>query len=153
MARRKRHERDVDKERLWRSILERQQSSGLSVRAFCRGEALSEPTFHWWKRTIRQRDADRRSQAWAESSAAEAATAARTLNRPPREAFVPVHVIGPPEASVAAPIEIVGPGGYAVRVSSGCEAEVLQCVLRVLHTLTAEIAIAECAVPTEGSSC
>ena len=51
------------------------------------------------------------------SAAAEAATAARPLSGPPREAFLPVDVIGPPEAPVTAalPIEIGLPGGYAVR--------------------------------------
>jgi len=103
----------VGKERLWRGVIDRQRGSGLSVRAFCRREALSEATFHWWKRTIRQREADGRSQASTESSTTESATAAQLLSGPPREAFVPVDIIGPPEAPVTAalPIEIGLPGG------------------------------------------
>jgi len=49
--------RNVDQERRWRERIKRQAGSGLTVRAFCRREKLSEPSFHAWRRTLRQRDA------------------------------------------------------------------------------------------------
>jgi hypothetical protein len=51
-------DRDVAKERHWREVLKRQQSSGLSARAFCKQEAVAETAFHFWRRTIRERDGD-----------------------------------------------------------------------------------------------
>ena len=37
----------------WQSTLDRQQSSGLSVAAFCRQESLSDKTFYLWRRRLR----------------------------------------------------------------------------------------------------
>ncbi len=48
--------RDLAKERRWREFVERQSASGLSARAFCRREELSEASFYAWRRTIRERD-------------------------------------------------------------------------------------------------
>lgn len=54
-----RKQRNPELESYWRKMLERQQSSGLTVRAFCRQERLVETSFHYWRRTIRRRDAAR----------------------------------------------------------------------------------------------
>ncbi len=51
--------RDPGRERFWRGVLRRQARSELGVRAFCRDAGLSEPSFYAWRRTIRQRDAER----------------------------------------------------------------------------------------------
>jgi transposase-like protein len=58
MTRRKGVERDAGKERQWRKLVKRQVQSGQSVRAFCRREGVSEPSFYAWRRTIAQRDAE-----------------------------------------------------------------------------------------------
>lgn len=50
------HERDLAKERHWRAVLKRQAASGLNVRAFCQREQIAESAFHFWRRTIRERD-------------------------------------------------------------------------------------------------
>ena len=42
--------RDVAKERFWRGVLKKFAAGGLSVRAFCRQERLSEPSFYAWRR-------------------------------------------------------------------------------------------------------
>ncbi len=49
--------RASEKESYWRLALEEFQGSGLSVRAFCRREGLSEPSFFTWRRTLQERDA------------------------------------------------------------------------------------------------
>jgi len=49
--------RDLSKEQFWRRMLRLQQRSGLSVRAFCRQQGLSQPSFYAWRRTIAQREA------------------------------------------------------------------------------------------------
>lgn len=50
-------ERGAAKESQWREIVERQVASGLSVRAFCRQAGIREPSFYFWRRTLRARDA------------------------------------------------------------------------------------------------
>ena len=50
------HQRNVDKERYWRGVLDRHATSELSVRSFCRRERLSEASYYAWRRTIGERD-------------------------------------------------------------------------------------------------
>jgi transposase-like protein len=51
-----RQRRDPEREAFWRGALKRFDGSGLSVRAFCQRERLTESAFYAWRRTIRQRD-------------------------------------------------------------------------------------------------
>jgi transposase len=39
--------RDAQKERYWQDIIERQERSGESVRAYCRREGVTESAFYW----------------------------------------------------------------------------------------------------------
>lgn len=50
-------QRDPKLEARWRETLLLQQSSGLTVLAFCKREGLSESSFYAWRRTIAARDA------------------------------------------------------------------------------------------------
>ena len=61
--------RDGAKERFWREAVRRQLASGLTIRAFCRGEGLSEQGFHWWRRELGRRRAQRAAPAAARRSA------------------------------------------------------------------------------------
>jgi hypothetical protein len=36
----------------WRDTIARQAASGLSVAAFCRGEAIATPTFYLWRKRL-----------------------------------------------------------------------------------------------------
>ena len=45
-------QRDVGKERQWREVIRTQQSSGQSVREFCRQAAVKEAAFYWWRRRV-----------------------------------------------------------------------------------------------------
>lgn len=58
--------RNSAKEAYWREVLKRQVASGLSIRAFCRREELTESAFFSWRRTIRER-----GEGHAESSTVE----------------------------------------------------------------------------------
>lgn len=55
MGRRRRNEA---KAAHWRGHVAAQDSSGLSVRAYCAAYGLREPGFYAWKRTLRERDAE-----------------------------------------------------------------------------------------------
>ena len=39
----------------WKLVIAEQVASGPSIRAFCRKQLLSKPSFHAWKRMLRER--------------------------------------------------------------------------------------------------
>lgn len=47
-------ERRIEREAQWRKRIEEQSRSGLSVRAFCRHEGITEPSFYDWRRRLGQ---------------------------------------------------------------------------------------------------
>ena len=106
-----RHDRDLKREQTWRQHLRRQQASGQTARAYCLQHGLAETAFHYWRRTIADRDRGARRSA-------------------PVPAFVPVTVVGPPAAGP--PIDIRLAGGHRVRVRAGCDRELLAAVLALL---------------------
>lgn len=95
----------------WRDRVTRWKASGLNVRAFCRSEGLSEPSFYSWRRTIAERDA-------ATTSAAST------------PAFVPLTVV-----PVSAPpiLELVLRSGHLLRIPHGYDPEQLRQVLAALE--------------------
>ena len=105
------HQRDLRLEQTWRHHCRRQQASGQTARAYCRQHDLAETAFHYWRRTIAERDRE-----------VQRATAAPT--------FVPVTVVGPSAAD--SPIDIRLAGGHRVRVRAGCDRELLAAVLGLL---------------------
>lgn len=66
--------RSLEKEQFWRLVLDEQAASGLSVRAFCRQEGISEPSYYAWRRELAVRDA-------------------KPASRPDKPHVVPVRVI------------------------------------------------------------
>jgi hypothetical protein len=88
-------------------------SSGLSVRAFCAEQRVSEPSFYVWRRTLAQRDA----------------AAVR---------FVPVQVV-PQDKRVdmldaaASGLELVLSVGRRLRIGRGFDAPTLQRLLALLE--------------------
>jgi hypothetical protein len=48
--------RDRKREARWRGLVTRQRKSGLSVRAFCAREHVTESAFYAWRREIGMRD-------------------------------------------------------------------------------------------------
>ena len=110
-----RHQRDPHKERFWRRLLQLFQRSGLSVRAFCAQQQISEPSFYSWRRLLQERDAN------AQGRAAQAPAAETPL-------FVPV-TLAPP----APPLEILLPTGLVVRVPPGFDPVCLQQLLNSLR--------------------
>ena len=48
--------RSAEKEEFWRLALTEQQSSGMTIKAFCRQQELAAHAFSWWKREIQKRD-------------------------------------------------------------------------------------------------
>jgi hypothetical protein len=76
--------RDGKKESKWRRLVTAQAASGQSVRAYCRGRGISEQGFHWWRRELARRDAEKVEPA-----------------KKAQPAFVPVEVTGTPVPAAA----------------------------------------------------
>lgn len=60
----KQRRRDLNREAFWRGVMKRFGKSGLTARAFCAREQLSEPSFYAWRRMLPQRDAERAARAF-----------------------------------------------------------------------------------------
>lgn len=102
--------RDAAKERFWRQVIARQRASGLSIRAFCECEGLTESSFYLWRRELGRRTAPGRAA---------------------RATFVPLRVLPDPSAAAAA-IEIALPSGTVVRLRAGFDEQELRQVLAAL---------------------
>jgi transposase-like protein len=110
-----RKQRDVEKQQFWRLVFEEHAQSGLSVRAFCRQESLSEPSFYSWRRTIRDGELPSPAQ---------------------KHGFAAVRVAGAPPAAASSGhrgIEIVTPDNILVRLGGDCSTETIHRVLTALQ--------------------
>jgi transposase len=94
----------------WRRFVREQAGSGLSVAAWCRQQGLVEPTFHWWRRELVRRDAQRT-----------------------KATFVPVQVKPDGPAEPEGRIEIILAGGRRVRLTGSVDRQGLTDVLAVLE--------------------
>ena len=88
--------RDVEKGRFWRRTISAQHRSGLSIRAFCARERLSEPSFYAWRRKLAQRDRERSA----------------SVSPAPSNGFLPIRLT----ASAACNVELQLPSGLVIRV-------------------------------------
>jgi transposase-like protein len=85
-----------------------QSGSGVSVRGWCRKHGINEAGFHWWRRELVRRDAE-------------------------RPTFLPVRVMEDDPASTLGRIEIVLTSGRRVQVSGPVDRAMLADVLAVLE--------------------
>jgi hypothetical protein len=118
--------RDAAKERYWRNLIRRQESSGLGTRRFCDQVGVPEHRFHWWRRTLRWRD-HHDDPGVHETDTARATSAG---SEDDCSAFVPVRL----PFSLGASIEVVHPRGYVIRVPSVFDASALQRILATLDS-------------------
>ena len=93
-----------EREAYWRRMLARQRQSGLSIRAFCRQEAVCAHTLYIWRRRLG------RSQAV-------------------KFAVVKLH----PEPQASGALEVMLPGGERLRITGAIDAAALRTVLAVLR--------------------
>jgi transposase len=101
--------RDLGREPRWRRVLARWRRSGLSVRAFCRAEGISEPSFYVWRRKLDQADHK-------------------------KPAFLPVHVVTEEAKQPATrDIEIVLANGRCLRVGPGFDPHTLVTLVDLLE--------------------
>lgn len=122
--------RDRKKEAFWRQTIRRQPSSGLSVRAWCRKQALRESSFYWWRMQLVRRDAKAAAlvpvRLTADRSATDASELSAVNGSQSRIEIVlqrgrRVHVIGPVDRQALADVLAV------LTAASGVEAEASAC--------------------------
>ncbi len=99
-----------DRQRYWREVIERQETSGQSIVGFCSKEKLAPATFHAGKRRLRRprREAGQRAT----------------------QALLPVQVVDAVPIG-AAKLEVEWPDGVMLRVQ-GCEAQTVGVVVAAL---------------------
>ena len=118
--------RSEEKERYWRSVLQRQARSGVSIAKFCRSEGVSEPSFYSWKRALGGGEA--KAKRAARSGARR--VAARSSEASP--SFVPVEITEEPRPAT---IQVVWPNGLSAQVPAECDPAEVQAVLQVVDGL------------------
>jgi hypothetical protein len=94
-----------ERRQLWRKLIAQQEQSGLSVRAFCQQERISEHNFYQWRKRLAER-------------------------LPMKFALVESTRSAP--AAVAA-VEVILDSGERLRIAPGIEAATLRLVLSVLR--------------------
>ena len=123
--------RSVEKEAYWRGQLERQSTSGLSIRRWCRESGVSEPTFYVWRRELRKRDHERglterdRPGPLSEAVVAPGFVAVDVLT-------ADVATSGAVPSDREAKLEIDVAGEIVIRLREDASAEILERVLTVV---------------------
>jgi hypothetical protein len=119
------YERDAKREALWRGVFQRYAASGLSIRAFCQREQLTESAFFAWRRTIAERDTE------ANSHTGLATASLRRGGRSPRPAFLPVVLADNHGHDQAIVIELAG--GRVLRWPASIDVEHLSTFVQALE--------------------
>lgn len=125
--------RDPARERFWRDTLCEFASSGQSVRAFCAGRNLSEPTFYAWRSELARRDPEGSSLARRDNRTPSTgrASAAGRDRRGPAPAFLPIRLA---DANVA-PVEVALAGGCCLRLRPPIDRQALVEILSALASV------------------
>ena len=101
----------------WREQIRACEASGLSIVGYCRQQGLSASGYHWWKRRLKGFDAS-------------GVLATAPVAGPFAEVAMAVADAAPGPA-----LEVVTPGGRAIRVWPGFDAETLARALDVVEGL------------------
>jgi len=123
--------RDPVKEKYWREVLVRFQSSGLSTKQFCLQEGLNHHNLSSWKYIIRKRNLEAKRKAQLAKNHRQGQTHQRTSKR----LFVPVVVPDerqPAEIFRAGVVAEITFSSHCIRVFNGADVATLQALLRIL---------------------
>jgi hypothetical protein len=123
--------RDPAKEKYWREILARFQSSGLSMKRFCLQEGLNHLNLSSWKYIIRKRNIEAKRKAQLAKNQRQGQTRRQTTKR----LFVPVVVPDEKQAAETVRTGVVAEitfSNHCVRIFNGADATTLQTLLRIL---------------------
>jgi hypothetical protein len=129
-------EGDPERERFWRTVLQKHQLSGLTAKEFCRREQLSEASYYAWRRTLAE--PDRKRQSHPRQRGRASGSASLRANKRSRVASVPLFqelaiLDGRWRNETDRWLEIVLPDGCRVRVPVQVDRGLLADVLSVLE--------------------
>ena len=127
--------RQENKEQHWRGHLAAWQGGGLSIRAYCRQQGLSEPSFYFWRRELLRRDHQACSTtrgATAQRSATVRQTA--TAQRSASATWMPLAVSQPGSPTV----EVHLPEGTVLRIPADVAASTWDSLLTALRRASGE---------------
>src|SRR6056297_395677 len=112
-----RSKRSVEKEEFWRLVLNEHAASGLSIKAFCKREAVSEASFYFWRRELAIRNE-------------------QSVQTPDSPAIIPVRVVdseachpqadltdGDQRPASSGVVEVIVPGGFTLRADAATDAQ------------------------------
>lgn len=132
--------RDEKKEAFWRKHVEACKKSGLSKRAYCINNNLSESSFNAWRRELEMRD---RERIPSENALVLLAESPDDFKVAPKT-FLPLHVLPEPaesdssrpqakEDSRGSTIELILPGGCIIHLSQDTDLELIGKLLSTLE--------------------
>jgi hypothetical protein len=90
-------------------LIEQQEASGSSVRQFCRKQGVSEPSFYWWRKRLRN-------------------------SEPVRFALVDTRGLGAQTTAHDWPLELELVNGERLRIGAGVNGATLRAVLEVVRS-------------------
>jgi hypothetical protein len=122
---------DQARRQQWWMAIQQWQSSGQSVRAFCRQAGLKESAFFFWRRELALQD--RADTALPPSPSCQRKTSPPVAPTGAAARFLPVQVVAGRDPRRAGDIEIVLGSGRAVRVPPQFDKQTLADVLAVLE--------------------
>ncbi len=118
--------RDPNRETHWRSTIQKQLQSGLTVREFCKQKKLIETSFHYWKREITKRDRQQNGQPKKKPVSKQKK---KPVSKP---AFIPIPL--EPVLPLQPQIEIAYASGTTVRITAGCDEKTLSTILEAMKS-------------------
>ena len=107
-------------ESFWRSMTDQQRASGLSVRQFCRGQRLSESSFHYWTRKLG-------------SAQSKVQTAERDST------IVPVQIVDSDNIDDQSMIEILIPSGITLRCSAALDRQAIASLISAIQSVSMRV--------------
>jgi hypothetical protein len=119
------HERDAKREAFWRGVFKRYAATGLTIRAFCQREQLTESAFFAWRRTIAERDTEAKSHAGLTTSSL------RRGGRSQQPTFLPVVLADNNGHGQTIVIELAG--GRMLRLPTSIDMERLSTFIHALE--------------------
>ena len=129
-----------EKEEFWRLVIEEHGASGLSVRAFCEREGVSEPSFYAWRKRLRDRDDARKAATTEQGQSLVRVDIVDPEQQHPSKAKWPDENLGQSYGGQVATLEVLTPCGFTVRVSETVQPTRLATLLRAIVGLDRETA-------------
>ncbi|MFH1613902.1 MAG: hypothetical protein ABIG61_02300 [Planctomycetota bacterium] len=118
----KKQKSDADQRQFWQMVMETWQSSGLSVRRFCKQEGLSEPGFYAWRKKL---------AVSADRQAAQSKAQPKPEHKDKSSSSDFIQVSLPAENHQC--IELVLTSGNILHIGSDADSKVLSNVLSALR--------------------